>query len=311
MSRKSVYAILMVLSLLLWTGCASLTTSQISSINRYSRILEKNADYPGIIIKEFINIKYDIELLNTGTISPAQANTKLWNSCNGKKEAIKKSLKADVCLKIIKEYGSGLTRLSSGDLYKNIARPSEKLGANIDKLIASYDSLSDQSLPAGAGNLLSVGITNIGQGMIRNRQAKELKRYVRDGDTLISIITRNLKVELDTLILKQWLPALKEDLKIKQEDLLNNLNPRGDYTAYLATQYNKEVASVMCRINDLETLTRKTILSIGNIRKAHKELLDNINKKKTINEILKETRNLAASTQDIYEAYASLAGQKK
>jgi hypothetical protein len=299
-----------VLLFLVFSGCASLTGSQISSINRYSRLLEKNAEIPGTIITGFVSVKYDIELLNTGTVRPGQANEKLWNSYRGKEAALGKAGKADASLKLLGEYAVALARLSSKELSGDIKKPSEKLGISADTLIACYNRVTGTKIPPGIGLLLSKGTIFIGRSIIRNTQSDALREYVQEGDTLVALVSTVLRDELDSLILGQWIPALKADLKTKQEDLLNNLNPDGDYTAYYATLVNREAAAIIARIDGLEKLTRDAVRSTGAIRRAHRELLANVLEKKKIKEVLAETMNLYRATKDLYETWRVVAQPK-
>jgi hypothetical protein len=292
-------------------GCAGLTGTQISSINNYSRLLEKNADIPGTIITEFIGIKYDIELFNTGTVEADLANEKLWNSYRGKESAVEKAKKADLSLKIMGEYAVGLARLSSDKLSEDIKKPSEKLGIAVDTLIDRFNRATGKSIPPGIGMLLSKGVAFVGRSLIRDEQAENLREYLQEGDTLIALTTAELKKELDTLVLGQWVPALKEELKTKQEDLLNNLNPEGDYTAWYATQVNKEASSLIARIDNLEKLAGKAVRSAGAIRRAHEELLANVMERKDIVEVLVETRELYRDTKDLYDAWQSVIKSEK
>ncbi|MDD5672835.1 MAG: hypothetical protein PHC61_01610 [Chitinivibrionales bacterium] len=287
-------------------SCASLSTTQVASVNSYAALLQENAAYPRGIVREFISLKYDIEQLNAGAVSPALVNEKLWNSYNGKSEALKKSYRANVGLNVLADYAAALNRLSGPNLFKTLQEPALSTGKNLDKLLREYDTLFDQKIPVGIGNLMAQGLlagTAIG---IKNRQAKELKRYVDEGDTLVSVLTQAVAHELDSLVVTLWLPALKLDLKTNQEELLKNLNPKGDYTVYYATQVDKEVAALIGRIDNLEQLTHKTITALGKIRAAHKELMQNLTKRKTIKEVLAQTQELAESTRQVYLAYADI-----
>jgi hypothetical protein len=287
-------------------GCASLTKTQINSVNKYALLLEKNSDYPGAILTEYINIQYEIQKLNTGTFHDTLVNTKLWNSYKGKNKALKEVRKVDLSLKIIGEYAAALNKLSSKELYENIKNPSQKLGTHIDTLINEFNSINNNPIPAGIGMLISKGLTECGQSYVKNKQAKELKKFIQEGEPLVSLTTTCINNNLDTLIIRQWIPGLKLDLKVRQENLLQNLNPKGDYKAYYATEFNKEVALLMVRIDNLDQLAIKTISSVKRLGKAHSELLKNIQERKQIKEVLKETQRLFLTTREIYETYISV-----
>jgi hypothetical protein len=296
--------------LLIFASCASLTKTQVTSIHNYSDLLEKNADYPAVIVKEYLSIEYEIQNLNSGTFNDSEVNTKLWNSYKGRNKALKAANKVDLCLKIIGEYASALNSLSSKNLYEDIDSPSRKMGTNIDSLINKFNSISGEDIPPGIGKLVTLSLTQLGHSYVKNKQANELKKYILEGEPLISITTSNIKNNLDSLVLSKWIPGLTADLKMRQENLLQNLNPKGDYKAYYATEFNKEVAILISRIDHLEQLTKQTISSVGKIGRAHKELLENIKKRKKIEEVLKETRELFISTREIIECYKSLKETK-
>lgn len=132
---KTLNFFLFILTLALISGCASLTKTQVASVNTYSGILEKYSDFPSSIIKEFIQVKYEVEQLNTGTFSDTIVNSKLWMSYFGRKKALKEAEKIDIGIKIIAEYASALEKLSSKNLADNVGKEATKLGTNIDTLI--------------------------------------------------------------------------------------------------------------------------------------------------------------------------------
>jgi hypothetical protein len=244
-------------------------------------------------------------------VSPDQANEKLWNSYRGKKAALKKAGRADASLRLLGEYAVSLARLSSDELSDGMKKPSEKLGISVDTLIACYNRATGTAVPPGIGLLLSKGTVFIGRSLIRNTQADALREYVREGDTLVALVTRALREELDSLVLGRWIPALKADLRTKQEDLLNNLKQDGDYTAWYATQVNREAAAIIARIDGLEKLAQDAVKSTGAVRRAHCELLANVCAKKKLREVLAETMNLYYATRDLYETWRAVAGPER
>ncbi len=281
-------------------ACASLSKSQIKSVQSFAGLLKENTGYPSLAINECINLKYDIELLNTGTFADTLANEKLWNSYKGREKALTKASKADLTLKIIKQYAIALYNLSSPETTEKLIRSSEELGKNIDKLVDQYNSLStDNKLPEGIGPLVSGALSLAGKQFIKAKQAHEIKKLITTGDTLIGILTDNLAAELEKLLINEWIPALKTDLKLRHENLLSNINPKGDYKAYYATIYNKEIAGIIVRIDNLEQLTNEVIKSTGKIKKAHAQIVSALQQKKKITEVLSETYELYMSVKEM------------
>lgn len=293
--------------LFLCIACASLSKSQLKSIQSYAGLLKENAEFPSVAINECINLKFDIELLNSGTFSDSLVNKKLWMSYKGKEEALKKALKADLTVKIIAHYATALYDLSSPKPIEALSQSSENLGKNIDKLIGQYNSLAvGKNLPEGIGPLVSGAISMAGKQFVRAKQAREIKKLILAGDTLIGILSDNLAVELERLLIKEWIPALKADLAIRQENLLANLNPKGDYKAYYATQYNKEIAAIIVRIDNLEQLTGEVLKVTRKIKKAHAQIVETMQQKKKITEILSETYELYLSAKELADLYKKI-----
>lgn len=302
--------LLVLIFTLLFVGCASLTKTQIRSVNTYSRLLEKNVDYPGVVINEFINIKYDIEKLNTGTLGDTIVNTMMWNSYNGKERTLENAKTVDVSIKVIRQYAAGLSLLSSENLSGDIKNSANKLGDNSEALFEEYNRLNAMKISANLGKLISQVTNQIGCNYIRRTQGIDLKNYIGQGDTLVAVITTNVERELDSLILKNWIPTLTVLLKTNQENLLMNLNPKGDYKAYFATQFNRDVAQIISRIDNLKSLTKETISSCRKIRLAHHELLENIRQKKKIKDLLSETKVLIVSTEKICKTLENIQNGK-
>jgi len=296
---------LVLCSLACMAGCASLTKTQVESVNTYSTLLEKYADYPGSIIKEFIQLKYDVELLNTGTFSDTVVNTRLWTSYNGKKKALEEAAKIDLGIQLIAEYASALAKLSSKDLSDKVVSSTKKMGTDMDSLISVINSKSDLKIPSGIGELVKSSYSSIGSIYVKHRQAKDLKRFVGEGEKIIPLITEVIKTDLIKMVINNWLPPLKNDLKNRQENFLRNI-PVSEYKVFLANYYNRDVAVLIARIDNLEQLATKTIKSVDNITKAHKQLYENIQERKKIVEFLSETHNLYLSVKDIYTNYQNL-----
>jgi hypothetical protein len=128
---KTLNFFLFILTLALITGCASLTKTQVASVSAYSGILEKFTEYPSAIIKEFIQVKYEVEQLNTGTFSDTIVNSKLWMSYYGRKKALKEAEKIDIGIKIIAEYASALEKFLQKTCLIMLEKKQQNLGQTL------------------------------------------------------------------------------------------------------------------------------------------------------------------------------------
>jgi len=285
-----------------YTSCASLTKTQLKGINSYAQVLEKFSDYPGTIVKGFVQLKYETGQLNTGTIvNNAIVTESLWKSYYGKDKALKEAEKLDLSIQIIGEYAAALAKLSSTDLSDSIQSGSLRLGSNMSQLITEYNAVSNDKISINIGALVAKSIAFFGTRYTKNKQAKDLKAFIHAGDPLVTQITESIKKDLEKVVLEKWIPGLKDELKTRHQNFLSNMPPKAEYRVYLANSYNKEVAEIIARIDHLEKITAKTIAAVDHIRKAHKELLVCIQQKKKLKEVLVETQAFYVSVRGIYK----------
>jgi hypothetical protein len=287
--------------LFLFSNCASLTNSQIDEIHAYATLLQNYSDYPSHVLEEYIDLKYDVDLCNSGTFGPSSVNDKIWQVYVDKKAALTKAKRLDVSIRVIKAYATAISNLSSNELSDNLDKPSQKLGENTDSLVSTYNSLATNKLPRGIGLLLGDAVLFSGKTIVKDKQAKELMKFILQGDTLISIITEAINKDLNEIVLQSWMPGIKATLASNHQNLLENLNPKGDYTAYVATQYNKEVGQYIVRIDKLEEMTKKTIRSVSQVQKAHKKLLATIQTRKKLKEHITDIQTLSNSLQTMHD----------
>ncbi len=298
--KISVLCVLIVL-----TSCSILTKSQIESINSYSGLLEKYSAYPSAIINNYVQIKYEIELLNTGTLDDTIVNSQLWSSYNGRKEAMLAASKIDLGMRVIGEYASALKKLSSKELSDSFGQGTKKVGTDIDQLIGLYNAKSEIKIPTGIGNLVKSSLTLLGSSYIKSQQAKNLKMYILEGQKFIPLLTDQMKNDLNNIVIIKWIPILKRDLKNRQQNFLRNM-PKSDYKVYYANNFNKEVALLISRIDDLEQVSKKTVESVETVGKAHKQLLDNVQKRMKLEDILPEIQNFYVAVSEISTDYQSI-----
>lgn len=303
---KTVKHILFYSSLFLLTACGCLTKSQVAEIQTYSKLLDSYSEFPGCVVKEFAEIKYEVEQLNTGTFSDTLVHSKLWKSYLGKKKVLKNAERLDIGIKVLTEYASALKTLSSIDKSERLSEQTPKLGTNLDTLISAYNHNFKGKLPVGMGALVSKGLFLFGDTYVKNQQKKIIKQMIIQGDTLISQLTVTTKEELTNTFLNDWIPALKEDLKSRHVNYLQNIPGSSELKVVIANHYNKEVSQLIIKIDDLENMAKQTIKTIETLSRAHHQLWTQVNERKKLSALLTETQKLYSAVKDIYDSYQDI-----
>ncbi|RYE26691.1 MAG: hypothetical protein EOP45_03490 [Sphingobacteriaceae bacterium] len=216
----------------LLTSCASLTKTQVKSVNNYSQLLQEYSFYPSAIFKEIGEIKYQAEQLNSANTLPKAMYSNLITTYKGKKRFLEQAEKLDLSINVIAIYALGLKKLSSSNLSETLDTASTKLGTNIDGLIKNYNSKSSSpnQLPTNFGALISKGIIFLGSTYTKAQQAKEIKDYVAKGVSPVNALTNSIRESLDELILNE------SHGSITTTDLELTTN----YNAFLETVYEQK-----------------------------------------------------------------------
>ncbi len=288
---------LWLIAALLFSGCASLTRTQIDSVNRFSETCQNFSAFPDRIITELALIKKESRIFYANSlIDREQHIQRLDRIYTEIRSDYSLSGKVDISFKIIDKYAQALMLLSSETPGKDLEKQSAAFGIGIDSLITVYNTIEGiHKIPAGIGKAAGELIAFGGRHYIRSRQAGEIKKYVARGDTLIEIMTGNLLAFLEKKI---YIASASDSLGLK--DLIANQKTdlKEEYGMYLTSVLSKnqlpplesdtKYVELMSRLDDLSALRRQTISATRALRKAHGKLNEELKKRKTGKETIKE-----------------------
>ena len=292
---------------LLAAGCASLPDGSVKSVNEYAKLSSAYTEYPVKVVQQCVDLKYEIDLVYAGTFDKDVLYEKLENSYQGKQQALANAEKLEQSLRILDEYARALAALSSPDLGKNVEKSTESLGTNIEALIATYNRLPDSlnRISPGVGTLLAAAVRRAGGRQVRSQQVKCLREYLTQGDALVNTVTKSIQQELWTQVLQQWVPGFKRNLRANQRLLLSRLPATN---AWYANEYALKIAALIERIDKTEALAKEALLSAQQLPVAHRALVQELNRKQTNAESLREIQNLYNSVRELTDLYKKLNG---
>ncbi|MFA6923803.1 MAG: hypothetical protein WC223_06055 [Bacteroidales bacterium] len=302
-------------------GCASLTKTQIESVNQFAQTSKNFSVYPSKIITELadIRLKRGVYYANFYCAEPKAYVNELDSAYNEKNRDYKLSAKSDITFKIIDKYAQSLLLLSSDKYTTDLEKQSKNFGTDIDSLINVYNKIGGvNKIPSGIGGLASQLIILGGDAYIKTKQAKEIKKFVPKADTLISIMTANLKEFLNG---KVYIKELNNSYSI--EDLIKNENDgiKEGYKAYIAScarlkaiptiESENEYLQLKNSLDGTDILLKQTIKATDDLRTAHKKLLNVIEKKKTLTENIKELQAYYEEVKNIKSTIEKIEKPKK
>lgn len=202
--------------------------------------------------------------------------------------------RADEALQILETYSELLLLLSSDNFTEELEKSSRSLGKSLDKAIGEYNERFDAELKS-IGAVVAAVVRGIGGLFIRYRQAALLKEYVRAADPMVKQVTKDVE-EVAALLAE---PALSADVQSIVElepcdpvvyrlcfelsefkdsfERLSLMEGRVDIRAVV------HVSRAIEKIDATHKLARAAVEAAKKYRVAHRELKENVEKRKTLN----------------------------
>jgi hypothetical protein len=303
---------------LLSGSCATLTKTQINSINQFAETSENFSAFPSKIMTELADIRVKRGLYFANTLSDPNLHIQEIDSIYSQKKfdyAVSK--KADITFKIIDKYAQSLALLSSDKYFKDIGKQITNFGIGIDSLIALNNSISGTTkIPSGIGSAVGNLVLLGGKQYFRVKQAKELKKFISLADTLVSVMTTNLleylKSENINELIKNEERGIRESYLSYLQHInvetrtLTIINNRKDTLESISVSGTKpaienemDYLELKTRIDGVRALQTKTIKATINLRKTHRKLLQEIEKKKNLKQTINELQVLFEDINDL------------
>lgn len=125
-------------------GCASLTKTQIKSVNQFAETSKDFSAYPSKIMVELANVrlKRAIYYANFYYNVPDKYLNELDSAYNEKNRDYKLSEKVEITFKTIDKYAQSLLLLSSDKYNTDLKEQSNNFGNDIDSLINQYNRIN-------------------------------------------------------------------------------------------------------------------------------------------------------------------------
>lgn len=277
-------------------GCASLTKTQIETVNQFAQTSKGFSAFPSKIMAELSEVRTLRGIYAANSIDSAELHLQeLNNTYKLKKSDEAQSQKADITFQIIDQYAQALALLSSDKYVADLKTQAMALGPGLDSLIAVYNAIDKKNvLPIGIGASVSQLIILGGKQYIRHKQTKEIKKFVTQADPLIEVMTKNL---LEFLEGKHYVQVLRDSASLKYLIDYEVKAVERDYLSYLrqnkATVDNeKEYFKLKSDVDMVISLQEQTIAATKTLREAHRQLLDIIKKRKKLKERFAELQEL-------------------
>lgn len=285
------------------SSCASLTKSQVESVNNFATLASQGTAYPEKVLNQIIEVRYDNRILlesqNVGDESPMTFD-KLEKLSRDKRDELTPIIRITRSIGVIDAYAQALKRLSSPDFANTASGSAETLGKSVDELMAVINKNAGTNI-AAVGNALTKTLKEAGGRYIRRKQTRAIKEYVNTGDSLVEAA-----VGLAETLLKGspagFITSAQKDMETNADDLFKSIN-QSPYERY---QWSLTTFKTVDKLNNLQTLNQQSIHGLHQIALAHKELKKALATKQTLNEVGRELLGLYTAIQDLKDTYQTI-----
>lgn len=268
------------------SGCASLSKSQMSSIQSFSSSCDNFARYPSALFVEMAKIRAERGCYYAASLSDPLLRIKELNSLN---KALASDLalakKMDISFEILDTYQRALKSLSHTDRYNNTGREFRSLGRNLDSLINRYNLIDiSDPLPLGIGKAVGKIVGYGAELYMRNAQTRAVREYVIAGDSLVGAVSESI---VGILSSKSVADLIENEAKGLEANYLSYLRSGGrDFSG------DREYLLLLGRVDALAKMRSGTVSAAKALAKAHNKIATEVVKRKKLKQLYLEIEEL-------------------
>ncbi|MFA6334601.1 MAG: hypothetical protein WCX48_03480 [Bacteroidales bacterium] len=268
------------------SGCASLSKSQMISVQKFSNSCDSFVKYPSALFVEMAEIRAERGCFYTASLSDPLLRIKELNSMSkAYKTDLALAKKMNISLEILKTYQRALKSLSHADRYNNTGREFRSLGRNLDSLINRYNLMDfSDPLPMGIGKAVGK-IAGYGAELyVRNVQTRAVREFVIEGDSLVGAVTNSIVGILSSQSVKGLIENETKGLEANYLSLLKS--GKGDFSG------DREYLLLLGRTDNLSKIRSGTVSAAKALAKAHNKIASEVVKRKKLKQLYPEIEEL-------------------
>jgi len=300
--------------LLSLTACASLTETQINAVHQFATASKDFSDYPKKVSSELAAVREESRVFDANAqLDRTEHIQRLQKIYAEETLDASHSLKVELTFAVLDKYAQSLLLLSTLNS-DELEKQAKNFGVEIDSLIVLYNGIGKvRKIPTGIGGAVSQVIAAGGKKYVRAQQAKDLKKFIPQGDVLVAGMTSDLINYLDKKI---YVKSLNDSLGLKDLIASQRKSLEQDYGSYLSSIYfrnqnppierDREYLALLQRLDNVETLRTQTIAAAKKLRKAHAAIFKEIQAKRTLKTTINDIQALYDDVKKIRSTLAEI-----
>jgi len=267
-------------------GCASLSRGQLAAVKSFTASCDSMERFPAVFFDELAQIRAARGLYFSASLGDAQNRVDELNSIfDGLVKDQQLAGKANLSWAILVSYQRALKILAGAARWEDASREFRTMGRRLDSLVYRYNrsDFTKNLLPTGIGKTAgrAAGITAM--VFIKRAQTRAVKRFVAQGDQLVSGVVFELVQALKNPQVTLLIENEKKGLDI---NYISYLRKNGTHANSL--QDDKYFLSLKERTEKLTYIRGGIISSANRLAKAHNKMAAEFTKRKRVSELFAE-----------------------
>jgi hypothetical protein len=247
---------------------------------------------PAVIFDELSKIRLERGLFYAASLTSATAREKEVNALAAAYVSDGALVnRANVYVNVLNSYLRALRSMSADARWTGYGVEWRGIGRNVDSLILRLNQtqLPETDIPVGWAKLSGQYLGYMSENYMRNRQARMVKTFVTEGDTLVAACIDGLiellkKDELDELIKNE-----EESLHNNYKAYLNRQEASGEITGI---SEDRRYIELIKRMETVKKTRSRCVTALQSLRRAHKKLVAELEKRKKTEYIYEELLEL-------------------
>lgn len=281
--------VIVILSLLSLSSCASLSKGQIKAIDSFTASCDSFSKHPTLLFEEMANIRAERALWYSSSLSDPQLRVEELNSVYGayiKDMSLAK--KAGVSVEILLTYKRALKVLAGKARWEDAGREFRSLGRTLDSLVRKFNELEIvDALPLGIGKSAGRVAGYTAEVLNKRAQAKSVKGFVIQGDTLVKAVT---EVLCEILASPSVNLLIENEKRGVEQNYISYLKASSPSTANDGYGYihDKRYIELKGRAEGLTSRKAGIITAVKHLARAHTKLTTELQKGKQVADFWEE-----------------------
>ena len=276
------------------SACAVLTKSQLNLVTNLTVASDSVASTPAAMFDKLATLRTERGLYYAASLSSARAHEKEMNAlAKSSYEDEQVVSRMNVYVNVLNSYLRALRSMSADTRWKSYGTEWRGLGRNVDSLILRFNqtALLDTKITVGWAKLSGQYMGYISENYMRIRQAKTVKTFVTEGDTLVAACVDGLVELLKKGEIIELIENESEGLKSNYAAYLQHLELTGKMASI---SEDRRYVELYKQLEAVKKTRSRCITALQSLKRAHNKLVKELEKKRKVEYIYEELLALNA-----------------